>query len=161
LYSIPTTFGTNVFLDFVANANAGTTELFVNGVDTGSSVAFAVSISGPVTVGGSEASTNSFIDEFNGSIIAAATYNSGLSASEILAHYDAFIKPAPPTLNITQSDNVVVVSWNVTGSYTLLQTTNLASGVWTTNTSFTSLNGTAILTISPPLEMCFFRLRIP
>jgi hypothetical protein len=159
-YSTATTFNSNVFLDFVVSPAAQKTELFVNGVNTGSSVPFAVNLSGAVTIGGSAAGAG-YVDEFNGSIIAVATYNSRLTATEIQAHYNAFIKPAPPALNVTQTNDAVTVSWTATGSYTLLQTTDLSSGVWTTNTSATSLNGTTSLTVSPATGNMFFRLRQP
>ena len=47
-FNVQETLGTPVVLDFVAHPATGTTELFVDGVDTGSSVPFAVALSGEV-----------------------------------------------------------------------------------------------------------------
>ncbi|HEX4120175.1 MAG TPA: hypothetical protein VH619_06150 [Verrucomicrobiae bacterium] len=96
-YSAATTFGSNVVLDFVANKSTGKTQLFVNGVQSGSPVPFAVSLSGWVTLGGSDGGDGFFSDNFNGTILAVATYNSILTASEIQAHYNAFIMATPLT----------------------------------------------------------------
>jgi hypothetical protein len=68
---------------------------------------------------------------------------------------------APPNLSITQSGDIVTVSWPATGTNTLLQSTNLAGGIWTTNTSFISANGTNSLTLPSPIGSAFFRLRSP
>ncbi len=66
-----------------------------------------------------------------------------------------------PALSITESGTSVIVSWPATGTNTLLQTTDLAGGTWTTNTDYISTNGTNILTIAPPVGNLFFRLRNP
>ena len=99
-FNVQETLGTPVVLDFVAHPAAGTTQLFVDGVDTGSSVPFAVALSGEVGLGASIYGNDQFTDEFNGTILAAATYNSSLSASEIAAHSNAYFAtvPEPPTL---------------------------------------------------------------
>jgi hypothetical protein len=67
-----------------------------------------------------------------------------------------------PNLVITHSGSSVIVSWPVTGSYTLQQTANLAagSGGWATSGySITTANGTNSITITPPLGNLFFRLK--
>ena len=57
------------------------------------------------------------------------------------------------------SDSVKIL-WAATGSYTLLQSANLASANWTTNTSpVTTLNGTNSITVTPPAGNLFFRLK--
>lgn len=68
--------------------------------------------------------------------------------------------PGLPNLAISRSGNSVIVSWPDTGTYTLLQNSNLASGIWTTNTApVSTVNGTSSITISPPLGKLFFRLK--
>jgi hypothetical protein len=59
--------------------------------------------------------------------------------------------PGLPNLTIAHSSNSAVVSWPNTGSYTLQQTTNLATGIWTTSAfSITTTNGMNSVTITPP-----------
>ncbi len=68
-----------------------------------------------------------------------------------------------PNLAITfVGPNSVKVSWPNTGSYTLLQNTNLGGGSWTTSGySITTANGTNSITITPPTGKLFFRLSNP
>ena len=64
-----------------------------------------------------------------------------------------------PALTIAHSGNSVVVSWPNTGSYTLRQNPNLATGSWTTSGySITTANGTNSITITQPTGNLFFRL---
>jgi hypothetical protein len=64
-----------------------------------------------------------------------------------------------PNLTIASIPNGVKISWPDTGTYTLLQTSSLATGVWITNTSvITTANGTNSVTIAPPAGNLFFRL---
>ena len=70
--------------------------------------------------------------------------------------------PGLPNLIITHSGNSVVVSWPDTGSYTLQQNSNLATGSWTTSGyTITTANGTNSITITPPTGNLFFRLSNP
>jgi hypothetical protein len=71
--------------------------------------------------------------------------------------------PGLPNLTITfVGPNSVVVSWPNTGSYTSQQNSNLAGGSWTTSGySITTANGTNSITITPPTENLFFRLKQP
>jgi hypothetical protein len=112
-YNVQETLGSDVVLDFVAHPVTGTTELFVDGLDTGSSVPFALSLSGTVGLGGSVYGNNQFTDVFNGTVIAAATYNSSLSASEIASHSNAYFAPVPEpsTLAIAGAAAVAVVAY--------------------------------------------------
>ncbi|MGO8701067.1 MAG: hypothetical protein ACLQVY_25525 [Limisphaerales bacterium] len=64
-------------------------------------------------------------------------------------------------LNIAQAGGSVVVSWSAADTNALLQTTDLAVGPWTTNTSFIPSNGTNILTVPSPVGNMFFRLGNP
>jgi hypothetical protein len=68
-----------------------------------------------------------------------------------------------PNLIITfVGPNSVKVSWPNTGTYTLLQNSNLAGGSWTTNGyTTTTSNGTNSITITPPTGNLFFRLKQP
>jgi hypothetical protein len=101
VFNVPTTFNTDVDLAFVVNSAAGTTRLFVNGVDTGATVPYAVTLHG--TVGfGSTATGTGFLDpsqeSFQGNFIGFASFNSALSGAELKAHSDAYfgINPATP-----------------------------------------------------------------
>jgi len=68
--------------------------------------------------------------------------------------------PGLPNLTISRSANGVTISWPDTGSYILLQNSNLATGNWTTNTSpISTANGINSITISPPVGKLFFRLK--
>jgi hypothetical protein len=60
-------------------------------------------------------------------------------------------------LSIARSGGSVVVSWPATLTNSFLQTSDLA-GQWTTNSSYVSINGTNVITITPPLGNSFFRL---
>jgi len=68
--------------------------------------------------------------------------------------------PAPPTPTIAQVGKNIIVSWPNSGSYTLLQNSNLASGTWVTNlNAITTSNGTNSITLTPSAESLFFRLK--
>ena len=71
--------------------------------------------------------------------------------------------PGVPNLIVSfVSPNSVKVSWPNTGSYTLLQTANLAVGSWVTNgLSISTSNGTNSITVTPPTGNLFYRLRNP
>jgi hypothetical protein len=72
--------------------------------------------------------------------------------------------PGLPLLTITLNSQLstVTVSWPDTGSYTLLQNSNLAGGSWTTSGyTITTSNGTNSITITPPTGNLFFRLKQP
>ena len=100
-FGVPTTVGADVLLDFVANSGTGTTALFVNGVDTGMTVPFALTLNGSVTVGGAYNISQGFFDDFNGQMLGLATFDSALSGSEILAHENAITAvPEPGSLAI-------------------------------------------------------------
>jgi hypothetical protein len=70
--------------------------------------------------------------------------------------------PGTPNLTITYSANSVIVSWPDTGSYTLQQNGNLATGTWTNSGySVSTANSTNSVTITPPTGNLFFRLANP
>ncbi len=71
----------------------------------------------------------------------------------------AVLVSAAPNLSIAHAGNIVTVTWPLAGTTTLLQTTNLAGGMWTTNTDFTSADGTNTLTINSPVGDLFFQLQ--
>jgi hypothetical protein len=65
-----------------------------------------------------------------------------------------------PELTVTHSGNSVIVAWPATGSYTLQQNSNLASGSWSTSDySVATANGTNSVTITPLNGNLFFRLK--
>ena len=70
--------------------------------------------------------------------------------------------PGAPLLTISFNPQLstVTVSWPDTGSYTLLQNSNLAGGSWTTSGyTITTSNGMNSVTIMPPTGNLFFRLK--
>jgi hypothetical protein len=93
-FGVPTDFGADVHLAFVADAGAVTTTLFVNGVATGTPVPFSVSLTGSVGLGGTFDGITPFFEVFTGTILGFATYDSALSAAEIQTQANAFLAPA-------------------------------------------------------------------
>jgi hypothetical protein len=84
------------------------------------------------------------------------------NATAYTLDYSAGIQPPPvPNLIIVPNGaNSVKLLWAATGTYTLLQTPNLASGGWTTNTSsLSTVNGTNSVTITPLIGNLYFRLK--
>jgi len=73
----------------------------------------------------------------------------------------AVVLNSVPNLAITFSSHSLTLSWPAINPNTLLQTTNLASGVWTTNTTFTATSGTNSVTVPLAAGDLFFRLRSP
>jgi hypothetical protein len=112
-FGVPTVFNTDVDLAFVVDSAAGTTTLYVNGVDTGATVPFAVTLQGNVAVGGTDIGGGSFLgdDSFAGSILGFATFDSALSATELKDHSDAFfnatVVPEPATWTMLWGFGVV------------------------------------------------------
>jgi hypothetical protein len=64
-------------------------------------------------------------------------------------------------LNIARSGDGVIVTWPAANTNMLVQTTDLAGGLWTPNTNYISSSGTNILTITPALGDLFLRLGNP
>jgi hypothetical protein len=97
VFNVPTTFDTDVHLAFVVNSGAGTTALFVNGIDTGTTVPLALTLNGPVGVGSTHTGGGTFLDpsqeSFAGTIFGFAAYDSALSSNELKVHADAFFAP--------------------------------------------------------------------
>ena len=68
--------------------------------------------------------------------------------------------PGAPTLNISHSGNTVTVYWQAVSGWNLIQNNSVANtNGWTTNTSWTTVNGTNSLSITPPTGNLFFRLK--
>jgi len=66
-----------------------------------------------------------------------------------------------PSLAIRLSGLDVVIYWPNTGSYTLQQSSDLASGSWTTSGyTITTVNGTNSITIPSPTGILLFRLKL-
>jgi hypothetical protein len=64
-----------------------------------------------------------------------------------------------PDLTVAHSGNSVTISWPNTGTFTLQQNSNLASGSWTTSGyTISTANGTNSVTITSPNGNLFFRL---
>jgi hypothetical protein len=108
---VPTTYDADVVLDFVVNSAAGTTRLFVNGIDTGATVPFALTLHGPVAFGGTAMPGGGFLgdDSFAGTILGFAAWDSALTAPEIKARADAFfsVVPEPSTWSLLASGAIV------------------------------------------------------
>jgi hypothetical protein len=66
-----------------------------------------------------------------------------------------------PNLTITPSGTNVILAWPAAGNTTLMQTTNLTSGIWTTNATFTATTGINRSTNAASSGNRFFRLRSP
>jgi hypothetical protein len=64
-----------------------------------------------------------------------------------------------PNLSIYHTGSSVIVAWPNTGSYTLLQSGNPASGWATSGYNISTANGTNSITISAPAGNLFFRLK--
>lgn len=123
-FGVPTHFDTDVHLAFVVDSGAGTTTLFVNGVNTGATVPYALTLQGPVAFGGTDLGGGNFLgdDAFAGTILGFAAYNSTLSSDELQAHADAFFASAFATIVVKQEvanlppGQVAQVSFGYTGS---------------------------------------------
>jgi hypothetical protein len=96
-FGVATTFDTDLHLAFVVNSAAETTALFVNGVDTGATVPFAMTLNGLVAFGGTDLGGGGFLgdDAFAGTIFGFAAYDEALSAEELKIHSDAFFATVP------------------------------------------------------------------
>ncbi len=110
-FGVPTTYDTNVVLDFVVDSAAGDTKLFVNGVDTGATVPMVLTLNGPVAFGGTDIGNGQFLgdDSFAGTILGFADFDSALSANDLLAHSDAFfdiVVPEPATWTMLASSGI-------------------------------------------------------
>ncbi len=79
------------------------------------------------------------------------------------AAYVFVVQTGVPNLLIAPNgSNSVKVLWPNTGSYTLLESSNLAPGSWTTNSqTITTNNGTNSVIITPAVGNLFFRLSQP
>jgi len=70
--------------------------------------------------------------------------------------------PGAPTLYISQSGGTVTVFWQAVSGWNLEQNSNLtAVASWSTNSSWTTSNGTNYLNLSSPTGNLFFRLSGP
>jgi hypothetical protein len=71
--------------------------------------------------------------------------------------------PGLPTLTITRIlPNSVMISWPNTGTYTLQQNADMATGTWTpSGYSINTNNGTNSVTVTAPAGNLFFRLKSP
>jgi hypothetical protein len=93
-YGVPTAPGEYTVLTFVSSEDAGTTTLYVNGVQEGS-VDRAITLSGLVGIGylaeGEDAT--GIGDPFDGAIFGVAIYDSALSDDVIAKHSDSYFTP--------------------------------------------------------------------
>jgi len=70
--------------------------------------------------------------------------------------------PGAPTLYISYSSGTVTVYWQAVSGWSLEQNNNFANtGGWSTNSSWTTSNGTNSLTLASPTGNLFFRLSGP
>jgi len=93
-YGVPTAPGEYTVLAFVSSEDAGTTTLYVNGVQEGS-IASAITLSGLVGIGygaQGEDGTGAF-DDFDGAIFGVAIYDTALSDDVIAKHSDSYFTP--------------------------------------------------------------------
>jgi hypothetical protein len=94
-FNANTAFGTDVALDFVVNSAVGTTALFVNGADTGATIASPLTLHGSVGIGGADAFGSGWFDVFSGTVKAVAVFDSALTPAEISEHASAFFEVVP------------------------------------------------------------------
>ena len=91
-----------------------------------------------------------------------ATTNTDAYLSSAVYMMTGIVAQADLSLSIAHIGNSAVVFWPNTGSSTLQQNSNLATGSWTTSGySSTTANGTNSITITPPTGNLFFRLANP
>jgi len=96
-FGVATNPGLFTHLVFVASAEAGTTDLYVNGAYKGS-VAAAITLSGLVGIGyGAQdrEGADPFFDDFDGEIFGVAIYDRALSKGEIRVNADTYLEKGP------------------------------------------------------------------
>lgn len=116
-FGVPTTYDADVHLAFVVHSGAGTTALFVNGLDTGATVPLALTLHGPVAFGGTDIGGGNFLgdDSYAGRILGFADYNAALSSTELKAHADAFFAPAAVPELPALATWTMLVSYGIAG----------------------------------------------
>jgi hypothetical protein len=96
-FGVANTPGLFTHLVFVASAEAGATDLYVNGAYKGS-VAAAITLSGLVGIGyGAQdrEGADPFFDDFDGEIFGVAIYDRALSKGEIRVNADTYLERGP------------------------------------------------------------------
>ncbi len=93
-YGVPTAPGEYTVLAFVSSEDAGTTTLYVNGVQEGS-IASAITLSGLVGIGyGAQGEDGTGVfDDFDGALFGVAIYDTALSDDVIAKHSDSYFTP--------------------------------------------------------------------
>jgi hypothetical protein len=94
---------------------------------------------------------------FDGLMDEFAIYGTVLSASQILAHYQAAQAPSPPVLQYTRSGKQLILSWTAPG-FVLQQNGNLANAQGWTDVP---AGGTSPVSVTIGSGNLFFRLRTP
>jgi hypothetical protein len=89
---------------FVSSTATNTTALYVDGVYK-ASLDVAISLSGEVGIGRAIRQDGTFVDNFDGTIVAVAIYDRALSVGEIRAHADAYFLKGPS--DITAPGDVI------------------------------------------------------
>lgn len=64
-----------------------------------------------------------------------------------------------PTLYISHSGNTVTVYWQNVSGFNLEQNSSVSTAAWSTNTLWTTSNGTNYLNLNSPTGNLFFRLQ--
>ena len=155
---------------YVADSSAGKIYRFVNigGIPGSSYTTFAPNMTQPTGLA-FDSSDNLFVADYSAGKIykfdtngAQTTFATGLVAPSAVAFKPASRPANPPSLVVSHSGNNVMVSWLNSGTYTLLQNSSLANpNGWTTNTTWTTGNGTNYLNLTSPPGNLFFRLKSP
>ena len=93
-YGVPTAPGEYTVLVFVSSEDAGTTTLYVNGVQE-ASVDRAITLSGLVGIGyGAQGADGTGVfDDFDGALFGVAIYDTALSDDVIAKHSDSYFTP--------------------------------------------------------------------
>ncbi|MGA9779900.1 MAG: hypothetical protein ACLPRE_04055 [Limisphaerales bacterium] len=117
-----------------------------------------------------DSNDNLFVADYNAGKIykfdtngVQTTFASGLSAPCAVAFRPISQPAIPPPLVVSLANNNVIISRQISGTYTLQQNTNLANtnGWATRGYTITTTNGANSVTITSPMGNLFFRLSNP
>jgi hypothetical protein len=94
--------------------------------------------------------------------LGTATFNFGSTPNQFFTVQPGGQRPVSPTLYISNSGSTVTVSWQALSGWSLQQNADLNTPTgWSTNSSWTTSNGTNYLNLTSPTGNMFFRLSNP
>jgi hypothetical protein len=145
-------------LAFSFNALSGQEALYVDGVQVANQLTtLTVGYGTNSMILGADNDNGSPTLYLNGRIDEVCVYNRELSPAEIASFWTTDV----PNLSIAPAGlNLLNLFWPATGNFTLQQSSDLVSGIWTDSYyPISSNNGTNGVTIAPTTGNLFFRLR--